>query len=251
MIDDGSTTGSSVPCGAGVPPASLAAGGTPASQSNMDRHILALDIGTQSIAGGRGHGRGRDPRHRADQARGRQPAARLGPAAARRLVGRDLPAIRAGARRDGHRRPSRSPPSPLAARCTGRSASTRPASVTTEWVQLWCDKRCQPQCEAVRRTPRRVAAGGHRRQPDQSRLDRPQGPLVPGEPARGLRAGPLVPRAQGLHQLPADRRGGHRSERGFRLVPLGLPHATPTRRSWPRRSAWTWAGSPRRRPRTR
>jgi sugar (pentulose or hexulose) kinase len=22
--------------------------------------------------------------------------------------------------------------------------------VTTEWVQLWCDKRCQPQCEAVR-----------------------------------------------------------------------------------------------------
>jgi len=23
--------------------------------------------------------------------------------------------------------------------------------VTTEWVQLWCDKRCQPQCEAVRR----------------------------------------------------------------------------------------------------
>ena len=24
--------------------------------------------------------------------------------------------------------------------------------VTTEWVQLWCDKRCQPQCEQVRRT---------------------------------------------------------------------------------------------------
>ena len=23
-------------------------------------------------------------------------------------------------------------------------------NVTTEWVQLWCDKRCQPQCEAVR-----------------------------------------------------------------------------------------------------
>ena len=23
--------------------------------------------------------------------------------------------------------------------------------ITTEWVQLWCDKRCQPQCEAVRR----------------------------------------------------------------------------------------------------
>jgi len=23
--------------------------------------------------------------------------------------------------------------------------------VTTEWVQLWCDKRCQPQCEQVRR----------------------------------------------------------------------------------------------------
>ena len=23
--------------------------------------------------------------------------------------------------------------------------------VATEWVQLWCDKRCQPQCEAVRR----------------------------------------------------------------------------------------------------
>ena len=22
--------------------------------------------------------------------------------------------------------------------------------VTTEWVQLWCDKRCQPQCEAIR-----------------------------------------------------------------------------------------------------
>jgi len=24
-------------------------------------------------------------------------------------------------------------------------------AVMTEWVQLWCDKRCQPQCEAVRR----------------------------------------------------------------------------------------------------
>ncbi len=23
--------------------------------------------------------------------------------------------------------------------------------VTTEWVQLWCDKRCQPQCEQIRR----------------------------------------------------------------------------------------------------
>ncbi|HYW79528.1 MAG TPA: FGGY family carbohydrate kinase [Thermoguttaceae bacterium] len=25
-------------------------------------------------------------------------------------------------------------------------------NVTTEWVQLWCDKRCGPQCEAVRRS---------------------------------------------------------------------------------------------------
>ena len=24
-------------------------------------------------------------------------------------------------------------------------------NVTTEWVQLWCDKRCQPQCEQIRR----------------------------------------------------------------------------------------------------
>ena len=72
-------------------------------------------------------------------------------------------------------------------------------NVTTPWVQLWCDKRCQTQVEAVRSQHDETELVGDRRQPDQSGMDRIEGPLAQGQRAGILSPCAMVSGPQGFH----------------------------------------------------